>query len=154
MNRLVAFTRLAVPASCQARRCSRDGCSISMNGIIGERIIVDMDCKELDIPKCRKRCDFIFIGKGNWVAPIELKRGSLEASEVIEQLKTGAAIAERKFVPDQAKVKFRPLVAYGGKIHKSQYLALQKSQSLIKFNGGNYEAKPIRCGSPLAQVLP
>lgn len=73
MNDLVRVARKTVPKSCHARRCSRDGCSVSLAGIDEERVIVDMDCEELPIPDIRKRCDYLFIGKGNWIAPIEMK---------------------------------------------------------------------------------
>lgn len=126
---------------------------MSLKGVGKEWVIVDMDCKELDIPENRKRCDYIFVGKGNWVAPIELKRGDVEASEVIEQLKMGTAFAERKFVPNNAKARFRPLVAYGGKLHRSQTQALKQRQNQIEFQGSRYEIKLIRCRSSIMQAL-
>ena len=52
-------------------------------------MIADLVRQELDIPADQKRSDFVFVGQEVWVAPIELKRGNVEAKEVIEQLKTG-----------------------------------------------------------------
>ena len=153
MNDLVRAARAKIPKSCQSKKCSREGCSVLLTGIGNERVIVDMDCKELDIPEDRIRCDYLFVGAENRIAPIELKRGSVEASEVAEQLRTGTAFAERELVPGNAEAHFRPIVAYGGKLHRSQSEALKKRQYQIEFRGAHYEVKLIRCGSPLALAL-
>ena len=149
MNGLLEAARHAVPELCRAKKFLRVGCSVTLEGIDEDRIIADMDCCELDIPEGRKRCDFVFVGQEVWVAPIELKRGNVEAKEVIEQLKTGATFAHRKIVQNLDGIHFQPVVVYGGRIHISQREKLKKQQNKIKFQDRLYVVKLIRCGSPL-----
>ena len=71
-----------------------------------------------------------------------------------KQLQTGAAFAEQQLVPNRAEAHFRPIVAHGGRLHRSQSEALKKRQCHIRFRGGRYEIKLIKCGSRLALALP
>ena len=111
-----------------------------------------MDCPELPIATNETRCDYLFIGNENWVAPLELKRGRVDAGEVAAQLRAGAAFAER-IVPSGADVRFRPVVGYGGKLPRSQSEALKRKGAKVRFRGKEYEVRAIRCGRQLAQVL-
>ena len=130
---------------------SRSGCQVRLERI-ANRVIVDMDCKDLPLAPDQTRCDYLFIGNENWVAPLELKRGRVDAGEVTTQLRAGAGFAER-IVPTGADVRFRPVVAYGGKLPRSQSEALKRKGARIRFQGKEYEVKAIRCGRQLAPVL-
>lgn len=130
---------------------SRSGCQVRLEGI-ASRVIVDMDCKDLLLASNEPRCDYLFIGSDNWVAPLELKRGRVDAREVTTQLRAGAGFAER-IVPAGADVRFRPVVGYGGRLARSQSEALKRKGARIRFQGKEYEVRAIRCGRQLAPVL-
>ena len=126
-----------------------------MSGIGRIRVIVDMDCKTLDLRNFRSRCDCIFVGyheEADWVAPVELKRGGVEASQVSKQVQAGATFAEEKILYSGVKVRFRPIVAYG-RVHRNQTLELKKKRHWVKFQNKSYEIMLIRKGKPLADAL-
>lgn len=77
----------------------------------------------------------------------------MKASEAREQLQTGAEFAERELVPSETQVRFRPILAHGGRVHRSQTETLKKQQSRIAFQGVRYQIKLIRCKSRLALAL-
>ena len=144
-----------IPQECQANSCSKKGCSLTLSGIGRTRVIVDMDCKQLELNEHCSRCDYVFVGyhrEADWVAPVELKRGSVEASEVITQVQAGATFAERNLLCSGANVRFRPIVGHG-KIHRSQTLELKKKRYWVKFQNKSYEIMLIRKGKPLADAL-
>lgn len=153
MSLLVDRAKRDTPQSCQSRQCRGAGCFLSLKGISDQRILIDMDCEELDVPPDRKRCDYVFVGAEVWIVPIELKRGSVDAARVKEQLQTGASFAQEKLATKGAKIRFRPLAAYGGKVHRSQTEALKKPQTRVRFGNKTYEIKLIRCGDTLAGAL-
>ena len=74
---LVRHVRRTIPKTCHDTKLSKDGCQIALTGIDANRVIVDMDCNDLDVAKDQSRCDYLFIGEGNWVVPMELKRGNI-----------------------------------------------------------------------------
>ena len=151
MSDLVRQVRQKIPQSCQDTKLSGSGCQLRLTGL-ASRVIVDMDCQELPIATNETRCDYLFIGNENWVVPLELKRGRVEAGEVTTQLRAGAKFAER-IVPSGAGVRFRPIVGYGGKLPRSQSEALKRKGSRIRFRGKEYEVRAIRCGRQLAPEL-
>lgn len=91
IDELVRHVRRTIPKTCHDTKLSKNGCQIALTGIGANRVIVDMDCNDLGIAKDQSRCDYIFIGEGNWVVPMELKRGNVQADEVTKQLRAGAA---------------------------------------------------------------
>lgn len=151
MSDLIRQVRQKIPQNCQDKKMSRSGCQIRLEGI-ASRLIVDMDCKDLPLTSNEPRCDYLFIGNENWVVPLELKRGRVEAGEVTTQLRAGAAFAEQ-IVPFDADVRFRPVVGYGGRLARSQSEALKRKGAKIRFQGKEYEVRAIRCGRQLAPVL-
>ena len=71
MSELVRHVSRQVPVECQAKRCGKEGCSLTLKGIGSTRVIVDMDCKRLQLLDSASRCDCIFVGyhsEENWVA--------------------------------------------------------------------------------------
>lgn len=155
MSELVRRISKKIPPKCQANSCSKKGCSLTLDGIGRTRVIVDMDCKQLDLRKYRSRCDCVFVGyhgEADWVAPVELKRGAVEASEVGRQVQAGATFAERNLLCSGEKVRFRPVVAFG-RVHRSQTLELKKERYKVKFQNESYEIMLIRKGKPLADAL-
>ena len=110
MTNLVDKVKSCVPPNCFAIRCRRDGCSITLKGVPQPHVLIDMD-KGL-VSDNDSKCDYIFVGGSDntWVVPLELKRGSVEASDAVKQLRAGAEFAEG-IIPKCAKVRFRAIVA-------------------------------------------
>ena len=153
MSGLVDAVRAKVDERCIATRCRAEGCSVSMNGVQGDHILIRMDCRRLGIGRRERRCDFIFVSDdGDWAVALELKRGSLDASNVVEQLRAGARFVER-IVPRGADVSFLPLVVYGGKFHRNERDKLLKPANWINFRGRRLQVDSMRCGRPIVENL-
>ena len=82
---------------------------------------------------------------------MELKRGGLQAGEVIQQLRAGAMAAE-KFVSPNEKVKFRPTAAFGN-IHKAERDRLKVGGNKVQFHGHAEAIRLIKCGDSLRKAL-
>ena len=150
---VVDEVRRAVPEGCIARRCSKSGCSASMKNAPSPRILIDLDHSHFRDGKDETRCDYIFIGGSGaaWVAPMELKRGEVGASEVASQLQAGADIADR-IVPADANVRFRA-IAVSGSMPRAERRELDKPANQIRFRNGNFRVTPLRCRAPLTNAL-
>ena len=156
MSSLVAEAIDGIPKSCRVRTCSREGCKIPMTGLSGPHCLIDMDCEQLSIPGNQARCDYIFVGThegSEWIAAVELKRGNVKVGEVRKQLQAGAEFAESRLPVKHDQPGFRPIAAYGGKLHKSQSAELKRELNMVKFGQVRYQIKLIRCGSPLVNAL-
>ena len=127
-----------------------------MNGLDDPFVLIDMDCEQLLIPNDQARCDYVFVGKhskSEWIAAIELKHGNIHAGDVHRQIQAGAEFAESRLVAYHTQLSFRPVAAYGGKLHRSQSTALKREANKVRFRQERYEIKLIRCGSPLVKAL-
>ena len=156
MSALVDAVRAHVPQSCRAARCRKQGASASLSGLPDQRVLVDLDCHDLDIDPKMRRCDFVLACDDNQIAqiaPIELKRGDVEPADAAEQLAGGVQIAER-WLPREGslRVRFRPVVVYGGKFNRHQRRK-PTAQEKVRFRGQLYEIKPIRSGKSLRDAL-
>ena len=156
MSTLVDAVRARTPQSCHATRCRKQGVSASLKGLPAQRVLVDLDCHNLDIDPKMRRCDFVLACDDDQIAqiaPIELKRGDVELADVAAQLAGGAQIADR-WLPQEGslRVRFRPVVVYGGKFNRHQRRK-PTAQEKVRFRGQLYEIKPIRSGKSLRDVL-
>ena len=153
MKSLVQEVRNAIPKSCVSSDCKGSGCTLKLNGLRPERIIVKMDCSDLQIGDDVARCDYIFFGEQNWVMPIELK-GNVDKFSIFDQLNTGAQLAE-KFVPNSLKVIFRPVIAHSSTVsrHITNKIKQNHATTRVKFRQENYAVKFIKCGSPLLNAM-
>lgn len=116
-------------------------------------VTVDVDCSALPLPTDAKRCDFLFVGEhGNrtWIAPIELKRGTFNARTVAAQLQGGVDLADR-WLPEESRFEFAPVVAHGRGIRQETLKALRKVA--VRLRGITRRPKLIRCGAPLREAL-
>ena len=152
MSEVVDVVRAALPAGCEVESCRAQGCELTLAGIARERVIMDMDCLDLSWLGDVQRCDRLFVGEGDFVAAIELKSGDIRASQVFEQLQSGARVAEH-YVPDSARVQFRPIAAYGGQLHPNDRDKLRRRGRRIRFRQERFEVTLVRCGSPLLSTL-
>ena len=105
MTELVKVVSDRVPSSCRASNCDKEGCRVSMKDAPPQRVLVDLDCNDLELAPTSKRCDYVFVGDDgveSWVAPIELKGGRFKALQVAKQLQGGAEAADRWLPPDSS----------------------------------------------------
>ncbi len=126
---------------------SGDGCKVYLDDIPRDRIVVDAEKAFEAHGRSGKRCDFILFVPGDGrklvAAPIELKSGGVDISEALEQLQGGAAFTER-FAPKTSGAVCRPILFYGGSIHKSQLKALNRGK--IRFHQVDFTVTIKRCG--------
>ena len=135
----------------------RGRCSVDLSGISeNDRIVADLD-KIFPAGRVGKnQCEcvlFYFDAVGNFVVvPIELKGGgNVDASQAVEQLKSGAAFAINH-TPKNVKTICRPVLFHNG-ISRSGIRQLNKSQSRVRFQGKLFEIRTTRCGGKLRDVL-
>lgn len=148
---IVESVQQKVDKRCIDRKCQRQGCRVTLEGVPKGHILIDMDCH---IDPNQIRCDFLFVGRlktanDEWVIPMELKRGQVKASGVIDQLQAGAKAAER-LVPQKANVGFQPIVA-SGRINPEQSRIL--SSKKVVFRGKKFAIRRIECGSSLTTAI-
>ncbi len=156
MTGLVERVRAKVPSACVMNgKLQRDGCSVSLRDAPKKRLIIDFDASGSPLGPDQNRCDYLFIaevpGQPGLVVPLELKKGKLNAKDVVGQLQAGTKAAE-KLVANDAAVAFRPVVAYGGHLNKAEREMLRKTP--VRFFGCSEYVRLIKCRAPLAEVAP
>lgn len=149
MSEIVQAVSHAVHPNCQVKKCLKQGCGVSMEGAPESRVLVDLDCDDLDIAwgDSDKRCDYLFVGEEKvtaYVAPIELKGGGFKTSEVIGQLQGGANAAD-KWLPPGDAFQFVPILVHGKGIHPEDLRKLRRAKIKLR----KHEPAPvlIRCKS-------
>ena len=153
MSALVDAVRARTPQSCQATRCRKEGVSAGLDKSLNERVLVDLDCKELNTNPAMRRCDFILAYGEVEVAAIELKSGDVELAQVARQLEGGGRIADQRLLPTNSSgLRFRPVVVYRGRFNRPKGRKPTKREK-VKFRGTYYEIKAIRSGSQLSKAL-
>ena len=129
------------------KSCSRHGCRVDLTGAPSPRLIVDADSAFPAHGVGGKRCDFILFLPGGdrvlTVAPIELKSGGVDASQAVDQLRAGAAFADR-VSPSAERTECRPILFHGGRIHRAQRTVLAREK--VNFRGREVTVKTARCG--------
>ena len=143
-----------VPAACQVPGAAINAAAgLSLAEAPSPGVIVDMDCETLPVQGNGKRCDYLFVGgecSETWVAPIELKSGRLNASEVLGQLEGAARVAD-SWLPKGTSFRFAPVLAHGKKIHRNDLKVLRSRK--IKLRGQKKGTTLIKCGEKLIQGL-
>ena len=139
-----------------SKSCSRKGCRVDLTDAPTDRVIVDVDKVFLAQKRKGKRCDFIlFMDRPDaplLAAPVELKSGRADASQVIEQLQGGADFAADLAPSDAA---CWPLLIHGKGLHPAERNRLNRARIAFRDD----PASPIRttrCNRTgnLANVLP
>ena len=155
MADLVSQIRKKLPNECFAKgRLRKKGCTVSLKGAPRPSITIDMDKPQAPVKQNETKCDYIFIGgSGNvFLMPLELKKGKLDASDVVRQLQAGANIADDRIIPEGEGVQFVPVGVCGGKFHRAE--RDQLAQSKIRFRSQSSNVQLLRCGQRLADALP
>ena len=152
MSAALDSLKSAVPTPCRTTQCSRDNCSVSLDGVPKPNVMVDFDCDDLGLANAT-RCDYLFVsdaGKAVCVAPIELKGGGLSASAVVRQLRAGADFASQHLAHVQ-NFHFVPIIAHNG-IRRAETRRLRATP--LQFRGRRSLPRLLRCGAALAAHLP
>ncbi len=156
MSSFLQGIRRKVPGKCQARRCQKEGCSLTNKGLQSTPCIVDMDCDELRVPQSQKRCDYILFsdeGGDNWMVPVEMQKGNVHAGKICKQLQRGTDFAVRELLSQDAVDRFLPLAVYRGTLKGCVARDLRKSHYKVKFRSKQYEIELRRSKESLASVL-
>ena len=155
MANLVRRIRENLPDECFATgRLRKEGCSVSLKDAPAPFVMIDMDKPQAPVGQNETKCDYIFIGgSGNvLLVPLELKRGKLDASDIVRQLQAGANIAAARIIPKREQVRFLPVAVCGGKFHRIERRRL--SQRKIRFKSQSSNVQLLRCGQRLIDALP
>ena len=157
MIQLVKAVRSKVSSESLAKKCYKKGCGLSLQDVPEQHLLIDFD--KLDVPSGNetKCCDYLFVSDRDsenepYVAPIELKKGDLDVSEVVAQIKEGAAKA-KDFLPKKTAFSFRPIAVCGGRADKAEREKLRKKKNKIKFHSEVEAIRLTRCGSRLINTL-
>ena len=139
---------------------TKEGCRVSMANLQSKpvnRVVLDVD---LAFPTDRAKtnqCDLILFHIDDTqndlvVAPMELKRGDVDASEAVAQLQAGARIVDN-CTPDDVDMNLVFVLVHGGSMHRSQRNRLRTSR--IRFRGTEFPINTTRCGyeGNLAEAL-
>ena len=154
---MIQSVRVKVAAGCLKDECEAKKCSISLEEVPGQFVLIHMDSPGAPLSKHETRCDYLFIGylddkDGNpWTVPIELKSGGISASGVAKQLQAGADVANQ-IIPHNARTKFIPVVA-SGRISKIEKRRLRNKSNKVRFRGRPEIVQRIKCGEPLTLAI-
>ena len=153
MSGAVQALKGLIPKCCHATSCNKGGCKVGLKGLQSNRIIVDMDCKDLGIPDNQKRCDYLYVGekRKTQVVPIELKSGKVpSASDAVEQLQNGADQADG-WLPSKLRFEFVPVLVHGGGTHREILKSLRSLN--VQFRGKLTRVKLLKCDDQLTTAL-
>ncbi|MCY4226328.1 MAG: hypothetical protein OXF20_01275 [Gammaproteobacteria bacterium] len=156
MNSFLKEIREKVDESCLTRGgLKKQGCEVPLKNVPHPRLVVDFDNPGSPLSDDSHRCDYLLAAedqkKTGWVVLLELKRGKLDASTVVKQLKAGSLAAE-EIVPARCEARFRPVAASGG-ISKHEIKQFRKKSNMISYRGKREIARLISCGQPLNSML-
>ena len=143
-----------LPKGAIVKKCEEKGCKVPLPNAPSSHLVINVNHPFFGLED-KTHCDFLFISCDcacgtSWVVPLELKGGSLDASDMIGQLKAGSNFAQA-WIPAKYKTQFLPVGVYGGRLHKSQRDQLRKAR--VSFRGKKYEIKLIRSGTPLKMAF-
>ena len=139
-----------ISSECITTQCDRDGCSLNLDGAPDPYFLVDMDHPSGPAPQNETRCDYIFIGGNNWVAPVELTRGKADAAKFSRQLRAGSKIADQ-IIPVNEQIRFRPIAVYGREPRHAEINRLRNVS--IRFRKYHESIRVVRCESLLVDAL-
>ncbi|RKU07783.1 hypothetical protein C6502_17015 [Candidatus Poribacteria bacterium] len=158
VNRVLDHIREQVDEENLTNSCSGEGCRVDMTGVPSDRVVIDVE-REFDLcNRTEKRCDrllFFIDTDENYLvaAPIELKSGRAEQSDVVEQLQNSLHFAAN-IVPRTRTLTtvYRPILFQGRGIKWTNPRGPQELN--VNFRG-KLRIRQGRCGRSenLARVL-
>lgn len=151
MNDLLGEIQIRIAEQCFTGCCSGQGCTVSLSKAPLPYAMIDMDCPELGLDPRQKRCDCIFFSNdGNWVVPIELKKGQPQASHIAEQLQASANFVA-SLLPCALQTRFIPVAVFGGRLRPKQRRLFRELK--VRFQGKREIIRLLNCDDCLTRVL-
>ena len=129
--------------------CSGEGCTVDMDGVPSQRIVIHVE-SEFDFQKkTEKRCDrllfFINTERRLVAVPIELKSGTSRESDVAEKLENSLRFAEKIAAATSiSQTEYCPVLFQGRGIKWSNPRGLK--QLRVRFRGKNLQVLIGKCG--------
>ena len=153
---LASEVRKAVDGSCITNRIRERSCRLKEERISIDSVNLDLNKPLSPAEPNVSHCDYIFLGRisddnREWIAPIELKSGKIEAGEAGRQLQGGADVAHR-IVPKETEFVFKAIAA-ANKFPPKIRQDLRKSENKVVFRGVSYVIETVSCGSSLFDAL-
>ena len=140
MNEILKTIQHKVGESNLSDSCSRHGCKVSLERVPFPRVIVNADAPSLtpNEEDRMKRCDYVLFFMNSEdntlvIAPMELKSGNVDASDVVVQLTWGVEFAASVAPEVPTPIRCQPLLFHGRRIHKSQNRKLNLAK--LRFRG-------------------
>lgn len=149
MSSVVSAVATAVGAEAQVTRCSKERCTVSLDGISDRYVVIDLDHPSIGFPP-GPRCDYVVAvggGVSGWASPLELKGETYQIPHVVRQLQAGADAVDR-WLPPHMSAHIRPVLAYGGTDLGVRRRAALK-QVRLDFRGRKSRVRTIPCGGRL-----
>ncbi len=156
MMGLVEDVTAKVNENCIVSKMKKNGCKVSLEDAPEPRLIVDFDKSGSPLEQSETRCDYLFVANGercaDWIALLELKKGSLDAGKVVSQLQAGAKKVAEELVSPNQKVEFCPTAAFCG-THTIQIKKLREEKNKVRFHSHVEAIRVIKCGASLKNAL-
>ena len=153
MSGLVASVRAAVAPEAVDGRIDRGDRSLDIADTPVPQVAVNLDHRELDVPRDRPHCDYLFFvedGAKEWVIPIELKSGGFKNEHTVNQLRGGAKFADG-LMPANGGLRLAAVIAYRGSLHASKRSDLLRRAIRLR----NEIRRPLlfQCGDSLKSLF-
>ena len=148
VNRVLDDLRAQVDGESLINSCSGEGCRVDMTGIPTDWVVIHVEHEFNSRNITEKRCDrllfFIDNIENNLVAaPIELKSGKAEQSEVTEKLQNSLNFAA-SIAPRTLTTAYRPILFEGRGI---KWINPRGTKQLnVNFRGNKLRIRVGRCG--------
>ena len=150
VNRVLKDIRAQVDPENLINLCSGEGCRVDMTDIPSHRVVIDVESEFKSRKIATKRCDRLLFyfnpDENNLVAaPIELKSGKAEQSEVTEKLQNSLHFAA-DIVPRTRALTtvYRPILFQGRGI---KWINPRGTKQLnVNFRGSRLRIRIGRCG--------
>lgn len=146
---IISRLRGRVPPESVVTSLSKSGCRVRLDRLIGDRLIIDVDKIVAD---GKEKCDYLLFGNQPLVAPIELKRGEVGATEARRQLQAGADLANELVRPTSLRCDLKPIV-FSKKVNKAERDQLKRRSHFVHYRGKVEEIRLANCDTSLVDAL-
>ena len=137
-------------------KLNKVGCNVSLKDVPDPKLVVDFDRPGAPLGENDKRCDYLVVADCrdcSWVSVLELKKGKLDASQVVEQLRAGACATAKLIPSNEAEAaRFRPVVFCRGR-SRHEMKKLKVRSNSIAFHKQREVVRVMDCGGKLSNVL-
>ena len=154
MNGIVARVRENFDAECRSTICKKGICSLKLDDLPQNRVLLDLDCDRLPGVGDHTRCDYLLVAESELarIVPIELKGGKFDCAHAVKQLQGGVdALGLGRWLFNSMDWELVPLIAHKKGVHREELKRLRARK--IKLGGRSARPELIRCGRSLGEKL-